>query len=268
MVHNPPPVAWSNGENYEPYVGRWSRVVATEFVRWLDVPAGSRWIDVGCGTGALTSSILTAAEPSTVLGVDPSDDYLEFARSSITSPVITFERGFAENLPAADDACDAAVSGLVLNFTTDSERALLEARRVTRAGGTVAAYVWDYSGEMWLLRYFWDTAIALDPVARRLHEGRRFASWEPHELERRFRDAGLVSIELRPIVIETHFRDFDEYWRPLLGGQGFAPSYVASLEATAVESLRAALQKRIPVEADGSLRLTARSWAVRAVVPG
>ena len=52
---------WASGEAYEPYVGRWSRLVAREFLAWLDVPPGRAWLDVGCGTGALTSIILTDA---------------------------------------------------------------------------------------------------------------------------------------------------------------------------------------------------------------
>jgi 2-polyprenyl-3-methyl-5-hydroxy-6-metoxy-1,4-benzoquinol methylase len=45
--------AWTSGDAYEPYVGRWSRLVAREFLEWLAVPPGGRWLDVGCGTGAL-----------------------------------------------------------------------------------------------------------------------------------------------------------------------------------------------------------------------
>jgi hypothetical protein len=47
-------VSWASGDAYERYVGRWSRPVAAEFLRWLGVPYGLDWIDVGCGTGALT----------------------------------------------------------------------------------------------------------------------------------------------------------------------------------------------------------------------
>ena len=43
---------WASGAAYEPYVGRWSRLVAREFLNWLAVPARGRWLDVGCGTGA------------------------------------------------------------------------------------------------------------------------------------------------------------------------------------------------------------------------
>ncbi|MGH7637198.1 MAG: hypothetical protein ACREOK_06060 [Gemmatimonadaceae bacterium] len=49
---------WAVAAAYEPYVGRWSRLVAREFVSWLNVAPGASWVDVGCGTGALTETIL------------------------------------------------------------------------------------------------------------------------------------------------------------------------------------------------------------------
>jgi hypothetical protein len=48
---------WAAGDLYEPYVGRWSRLVAREFLGWLSVPSGLDWLEVGCGTGALTETI-------------------------------------------------------------------------------------------------------------------------------------------------------------------------------------------------------------------
>ena len=55
---------WDAGDLYEPYVGRWSRLVAREFLSWLSVPADMDWLDVGCGTGALTQVILETATAS------------------------------------------------------------------------------------------------------------------------------------------------------------------------------------------------------------
>ncbi|MET7962180.1 hypothetical protein [Micromonospora zamorensis] len=52
-------------------MGRWSRVVAVEFLRWLAPPAGLRWLDVGSGTGVLTSTVLTTAQPRQITDVDP-----------------------------------------------------------------------------------------------------------------------------------------------------------------------------------------------------
>ena len=74
---------WNSGAAYEAYVGRWSRLVAREFLTWLNVPPGSRWLDVGCGTGMLSRSILQWADPSSVRGVDQSPAFVAFARSHV-----------------------------------------------------------------------------------------------------------------------------------------------------------------------------------------
>jgi ubiquinone/menaquinone biosynthesis C-methylase UbiE len=143
---------WAAGDLYEPYVGRWSRVVAREFLGWLDVPRGARWLDVGCGTGALTQTILRDCAPRSVHGVDPSAGFVEFAKQRTNGA--SFEVGDAQALPAKDGEFDAAVAGLVLNFVPQPERGAGEMRRAVRPGGTVGAYVWDYAGKMELMRYF------------------------------------------------------------------------------------------------------------------
>jgi len=66
---------WGSGGGYEPYVARWSRVVAKAFVGWLDPAPDARWLDIGCGTGSLSSAIFENARPAAVRGVDPSPQY-------------------------------------------------------------------------------------------------------------------------------------------------------------------------------------------------
>jgi len=253
---------WADGAAYEPYVGRWSRLVAREFLDWLAMPPRSRWLDVGCGTGALSQAILTVAAPITVKGVDQSAGYVAFAREQVIDERARFEVADARALPFETATYDAAVSGLVLNFIPDQPKAVAEMARVTRPGGTVAAYVWDYAGEMKLMRHFWDAAVALNPAARDLDEGRRFPICRPGPLARLFRDAGLKAVETRAIDVPTDFRDFDDYWSPFLGGQAPAPGYAMAL----TEEQRAALRERIraglPIAADGSIHLIARAWAV------
>jgi SAM-dependent methyltransferase len=254
---------WSSGEKYEPFIGRWSRLVAREFLAWLQVPAGVRWLDVGCGTGALTDAIVRAADPAKVLGVDPSPAFVEYARQHAVDRAVAFVTGDARELPAGDRSFDAAVSGLVLNFIPDRQRAVREMQRVVAGSGIVAAYVWDYPGEMWILRHFWDAAAGLDQAAHELHEGNRFPFCRPAELEALFAGAGLTAVESRAIVVPTEFRTFDDYWTPFLGGQGPAPSYLRSLDEARRTALREAVRARLPIGPNGSVRMTARAWACR-----
>lgn len=254
---------WSSGAAYEAYMGRWSRLVAREFLAWLAVPVGRRWLDVGCGPGTLVQTMLSAAEPSAVTGIDRSEGYIARARASTPDPRATFAVGDAQSLPVASGACDAVVSGLMLNFVPDPAQAVAEMARASRPGGTVALYVWDYAGQMQLMRYFWDAADGLDPRARDLDEGRRFTLCQPDSLARLFAAAGLRDVLTRAIDVPTVFRDFDDYWSPFLGGQGSAPSYVATLDKEQQVALRERVHASLPVAADGSIALIARAWAVR-----
>ena len=254
---------WASGAAYEPYVGRWSRLVAPEFLRWLAIRNGARWLDVGCGTGAVVEGILRQAAPSEVIGVDPSAAYVEYARARIIDPQVRFEVGAASALPFDDAQLDVVVSGLVLNFVPDAVQALAEMVRVTRLGGTVGAYVWDYAGQMQLMRHFWDAAGALDPRARELDEGVRFRLCAPEPLHVLFTAAGLADVQVRPIDVPTRFRDFNDYWTPFLGGQAPAPGYAMSLSEDRRTELREYLRARLPYDADGSIPLIARAWAVR-----
>lgn len=254
---------WSSGDAYERFVGRWSRPVAAEFVRWLDLPAGLDWVDVGCGTGALASAILGAAAPRRVRGYDLSPHHVAAARAQVPDPRAGFAEADATALPDPPHSFDAAVSGLVLNFVPEPASAVAELRRVVRPGGVAAAYVWDYAGGMQLLRAFWDAAAELDPSAAELDEGRRFPLCAPEPLHALFAAAGLGGVQVRAIDVPTRFADFDDWWQPFLGGQGPAPGYAVSLDDARRAALRDLLRARLPIAPDGTIPLTARAWAVR-----
>ena len=256
---------WERGDPYEQYVGRWSRRVAPLFLSWLDIPAGRSWLDVGCGTGALCAAILERCSPSSVVGVEPSDGYIETAKANLAERA-AFLRGRATSIPLDDASIDVVVSGLVLNFVPEPPAALIEMMRVVRGGGTIAAYVWDYAEKMEFMRIFWDEAIALDPAAARLDEGVRFPLCRPEGMERLFTGAGLNDVNVRSIDVPTWFANFDDYWRPFLGGQGPAPSYLMSLDDTARDRLRDRIRDRLPTSADASISLIARAWAAHGTV--
>ena len=266
MADQRPSDNWQRGSPYERYVGRWSREVAPRFLAWLALPHGLRWLDVGCGTGALSAAILGGCAPSAVFGVEPSEGFLATAAENLAGRA-TLLPGEATALPLADDSADAVVSGLVLNFVADPAAALAEMGRVAVAGGTVAAYVWDYAGRMELMRHFWNAAAALDPRAASLDEGVRFPLCRPAALEQLFLGAGLQDVAGAAIEVATPFASFEDYWQPFLGGQGPAPAYVMSLDEAARSRLRDRIREHLPLAADGSMALVARAWAVRGTVP-
>ncbi|MEU0546214.1 methyltransferase domain-containing protein [Micromonospora sp. NPDC005979] len=258
---------WVDGTAYEAYVGRWSRLVAAAFVRWLGLPGGLRWLDVGSGTGVLTSTVLATAQPRQVTGVDSSEGFVRQARAQATDPRTVFTVGDARVLPLPDSAVDVVVSGLVLNFVPEPARAVAEFARVAVPGGLVAAYVWDYAEGMEMMRQFWDAANELDSAAAGRDDGRRFALCRPEALQTLWREAGLTDVSVEAVVVPTVFTGFADYWTPFLGGQGSAPAYLSSLAEPQRVALRDLLAARLPTGPDGSIRLTARAWAIRGTRP-
>jgi SAM-dependent methyltransferase len=258
---------WDDSSAYESYMGRWSRLIAVQFIRWLDLPRGGAWLDVGCGTGALTREILAQADPRLVIGCDRSADYAAFADARTADDRAQFLAAELSNLPQTPGGFDAVIAGLVLNFFPVPLDGIVSMAARARRGGIVAGYVWDYAEGMQMIRVFWDAACALDEAARTLDEGIRFPLCQPEPLQRLFVKAGLHDVQVRSIRAATVLRDFDDYWIPFLGGQGPAPGYAMSLPADRRELLRDDVRRRMPVAPDGTIRLTARAWAVKGGCP-
>jgi ubiquinone/menaquinone biosynthesis C-methylase UbiE len=257
--------AWQAGESYDFYMGRWSRQIAPRFLDWLDPASGLDWLDVGCGTGALTSAILARGDPKSVLSVDPSEGFLARARDNVPDSRAAFQVGDAQSLAVETASRDLVVSGLVLNFVPDKQKALAEMKRVARAGATIAFYVWDYpGGGVEFMQAFWTAATALDRRALELTEDRRFPFCTPEGLSELATKAGLTSVELTEIGAPANFKDFEDYWNPFTLGAGPAPGYCMSLDPQARERLKQRLYDTLPRARDGSISLGTRAWAVRA----
>jgi SAM-dependent methyltransferase len=254
---------WAAGSTYEGFMGRWSRQLAVKFLSWLQVPPGAHWLDVGCGTGALTVEICERARPASVVGCDPAEAFIEYARERHADKGCSFAVGGAGTLPTRSGGFGSVTSSLALNFFADIDAAVSEMHGLIERGGVLSASVWDYSGRMDFLRYFWDAVSLLDPDARDLDEGVRFPMCRPEALTALFGKAGLRDIRCAPIEIATEFADFHDYWQPFLGGTGPAPSYVASLDEERRQALASTLQRSLPRRQDGTIALVARAWAVR-----
>jgi len=255
--------SWASGNAYDVFIGRWSRLVAKEFIRWLEPPTGLRWLELGCGTGALTSALIELTAPTSVLAGDPSESLLSLARKHIVDPRVTFVAASSGNYPPPTDPFDACVFGLVLNFIPDPQSAIESIMPFLAPGGIVGGYVWDYTAGMEFLRVFWDAASAINPAAIDLDEAKRFPLCAPGPLRSLFLSAGLNNVQVKPIGIRTRFVSFMDYWEPFLGGTGPAPSYVTSLAPEARQQLMENLRARLLPGGDGSFELAARAWAAQ-----
>ncbi|MEM9905335.1 MAG: methyltransferase domain-containing protein [Cyanobacteria bacterium P01_D01_bin.44] len=253
----------SNPGAYHAFIGRWSQLVARKFLAWLNVGPNRSWLDVGCGTGALTTEILALASPQRIWGLDPSEERINYAQKAC--PKAQFEVSNAESLPKDWCDFDVVVSGLALNVMPNPAQALSEIIRVTRPGGLVAAYCWDFVEGMQPLRYLWDALIELDPNAAKVDPAYRYPLSQPEPLQQLFATVGLQSVELQRLEVPTPFKDFDDYWLPLLSGNGKTQRYLAGLEASKRYRVREKLKERLPIQPEGTIHLSVKAWAIRGI---
>jgi SAM-dependent methyltransferase len=254
----------TSADAYDRHIGRYGSDLAGALISASGVRLGQRALDVGCGPGALTAALAELLGAERVAAVDPSEPFAEACASRVAG--VRVEVAPAEALPFGDGSFDATMSQLVVNFMSDAVAGVREMRRVTRPGGTVAAAVWDYAGEMTLLRRFWDAATALDPAAASLDEGRSMPYCQPDELRRLWGDAGLQEVTTSAITVEAGYSGFDDLWRPLETGVGPSGAYAAALPPEPRAGLREEFRRRLNV-GDGPFRLAARAWCVVGRVP-
>ena len=244
----------ASAEAYDRGVGRYGSALAAELIRVAGVKPGDRCLDVGCGPGALTTALLGVGA-GRVAAVDPSAPFVKACRER--APGADVREAGAEALPFADDGFDAVLSQLGVNFMSDPARGVKEMVRVTRSGGVVAACVWDYAGEMQMLRAFWDAALELDPDAP--DEGRTMPFCRDGELGELWRSSGLDGVVTGALVVSADYADFADYWTPFPAGVAPSGAYCVSLDAGRQESLREACFRRLGSPA-GAFTLSARAW--------
>jgi SAM-dependent methyltransferase len=259
---------FADGEAYERFMGRWSRILAPLLVDFAEIAGTGRVLDVGSGTGSLTFAIAEGKPKCDVVGVDPSKEYVAYATSRIPAGVrASFEIGDAQRLRFDRAAFESSLSLLVFNFIPDFAQALRELIRVTRPGGKIAVAVWDYGGAMRMLRAFWDAAASRDPEAEALDE-KHMPLCRSGELRELWRRGGLSDIDEQPLDFTMRFSSFPDYWDPFLLGQGPAGSYVRRLDDARRSALRDDVKRRLQVSSENSaFDLPARAWAVRGTVP-
>jgi SAM-dependent methyltransferase len=240
-------------EAYAQHVGRYSDALARAMIERVGLEDGDRALDVGCGPGALLAALADRLGADHVAGVEPSPPFAEMARQRV--PGAEVRGGSAEELSSADRTFDVVLSQLVVNFMTDARRGVQEMTRVARR--TVASCVWDYRGEMTMLRAFWDAALELDPDAP--DEGRTMRWATPAELEDLWWGASLRSVNVDALVVAAKYDGFDDFWAPFPAGIGPTGASCASLPPSQQAALREACRRRLQ-NPTGPFELTARAW--------
>jgi SAM-dependent methyltransferase len=243
---------------YDRFMGRYSRLLSPQFADVAGIAAGQRVLDVGCGPGALTAELVARVGPEAVSAVDPSEPFVAAARER--NPDVDVQQAAAEQLPFPDDAFDAALAQLVVQFMSDPHAGLVEMARVTRPEGVVAACVWDHAGGNGPLSPLWSAAHDLDPTVA--GETRMLGSREG-ALSQLLESAGLREVEETALPVSVEHPTFEEWWEPFTLGVGPAGQYVVGLDEERRSRLRDHLRLALP---EPPFVLHAQAWTARGIV--
>jgi SAM-dependent methyltransferase len=244
-------------ESYDRFMGRYSTLLSPQLADLAGVAAGQRVLDVGCGPGALTAELVRRVGAEHVAAVDPSEPFVAAVRAR--HPGVDVRLAPAETLPFPSDTFDAALAQLVVHFMDDPVAGLTEMRRVTGAGGTVAACVWDHAGERGPLSLFWHAARSLDSGT--VDESRLAGARHGH-LGELFEQAGLRDVETTEVSATLQHATFAEWWEPYTAGVGPAGAYVARLDPPARDRLRDRCRELLP---EPPFTIESVAWAARGI---
>jgi ubiquinone/menaquinone biosynthesis C-methylase UbiE len=254
-------LSFDDSAAYERFVGTWGRAAGSRFLDWLDPPKRVNWLDVGCGTGLFTELIVKNCSPASVVGLDPAPAQIAFATGKPIAAQAQFRTGDAQALPFPDAAFDVVASALVINFIPDRARALAEMARVTRSGGLVGGYIWDFQAELSPSGPF---RLALQEFVKGVPPLPGTEDSAPSRLRSLFEQADFADIVTTSFEVTVEFPDFNAFW--IAQTPRYAPTtkIVTAMDASQRDQLQAAIRSRVNPSAGGVIRYTARANAIRA----
>ena len=249
---------------YERFVGSWGRAAGAIFLEWLAPPSGARWLDIGCGTGLFTELIVDTRSPGTVFAIDQAAGQIEHARRKPVAQRANFQVGDAQALPFPGATFDVVASALVINFIPDRPRALSEMRRVTRAQGVVAGYVWDFGEELSPSGPF---RLGMREVVADLPALPGTEDSSLGALRSLFARAGLEEIGTRAIEVTVSFPDFDDFWLAQTPSYSPMTKIIAAMTTNERARLMEAVRAHVPIRRDRRIEYPACANAIKAWVP-
>ena len=124
--------------------------ISQAYLSRLSLREARRILALGCGTGVEVRALRRLTRPETVIvAVDQSPALIDTARRLTAdeelSDNVTYEVGDAHHTAYADEEFDIVTLHTLISHVDDPPQVLREARRVVRAGGTVAVFDGDYA---------------------------------------------------------------------------------------------------------------------------
>jgi SAM-dependent methyltransferase len=198
---------------------------------------GTRVLDVGCGTGL--TLVLAAERGAVPAGLDVTPELLAIARERL--PDADLREGDMEHLPFADSSFDAVLGVNAFQFAGDPVRALREAARVLRPGGTLTASLFAAPERSQGTVIHEAMATLIPPAQEGDHAP--YALSAPGNLEAALAEAGLTVTGDGEVVCDWRYRDMEDAVRALLCSAGGARAVQVAGEAAVRDVLVPALRQ-------------------------
>ena len=260
---NETPNLFADGKSYERLMDRWSRLAGEKFLNWLNASKNLKWLDVGCGNGAFTQLLIERCAPASIIGIDPSQGQIDYARTRPRTKDAEFRVADAQALPFPDNSFDAASMALVIVFVPDPLKAAREMARVVRPGGITAAYMWEFPDGSPIA----PLGAAMKALGFKPPERPNVEASARDAMRAIWQQAGLTAIETEVIRIRVSYSNFDEFWDSNTVSVGPSGKALAALTQAAREQLKAHLRQQLPTATDGSVSYEAFANAVKGIVP-
>ena len=261
MTDNISEIIFDDGESYERFMGVWSRKVGVQFIDWIKFSKSLNFLDVGCGNGAFSVQIDELCNPSSIIGIDPSSAQIDYASRREINVPSQFEVGDSMSLPFQDDKFDASIMALVIFIVPDPIKGVAEMLRVTKPGGTLAAYAWDVMSG----------GLPMEPMHKILREIGIEYPLPPsvHASQKRnmneiWTDLGMSGVETTTFYVKRSFKNFDDYWNIYSVG----PSMSGTLKALSPETvteIKVKLNNTLERDSDDNIITYAFANAVKGV---
>ena len=169
----------------------------------LALAPGEAVLEVGCGPGTDLFDLIEIVGPTgRLVGIDASAVMIAEARrrAQALNVPITFEVGDVQALPFPDGAFDVCRAARLLEHLPDAGRALTEMVRVTRSGGRILVFDFD-----------WDTLIIDHPdkettrtIVQSYSDSIR-NGWIGRQLPRLFQEQHLAVRSFDPVQVFVHY---------------------------------------------------------------
>jgi ubiquinone/menaquinone biosynthesis C-methylase UbiE len=230
-------------DDYDRFMGRWSRAIGERFLAWFGAPRGARWLDVGCGTGAFSELILRQAAPAALTGIDPSPQQIDYVRKRL--PAHTFEVADSAAMPFGDGAFNVIASALVLHFIPDRHKAFAEMKRVLASGALVGGYTWRRTAESDMAAY-WPMMRGAEAVGGQALRSAVVPEGTQDGMRASLSAAGFTAIETTEIEVSQTYVSFDDYWEAQTRPSSPPGRTVAALDQRQRAKMRDQMRETMP----------------------